>query len=171
MPLVGKKFNGNLFLCNKCDFFREEADFLENPSLTRTCPFCGKKHGGQLTNTGKSYEEWEAILEQQPDAPPKNRLGCTPFDSVLAFAHKQVIAPMGTFDQKIVDEINEQIEESKKLHCPRCFSTNVETDGGGVEYGSDGIGSTGPGWDLGNGLVATRNDRGICKNCGYMWPL
>ncbi|WP_251615141.1 hypothetical protein [Senimuribacter intestinalis] len=69
MPLVGKKFNGNLFLCNKCDFFREEADFLENPSLTRTCPFCGKKHGGQLTNTGKSYEEWEAILEQQPDAP------------------------------------------------------------------------------------------------------
>ena len=61
---------------------------------------------------------------------------------------------MGTFDQKIVDEINEQIEESKKLHCPRCFSTNVETDGG-YEYGSNGVGASGYGWDSGDGLVTS----------------
>lgn len=163
------KDRGKLFLCNKCGSFKHEDSFLKEPSFS--CYLCGSNHGGQYIDTGKTFEEWASILEQMPDAPPKTQFGTMPFKKVLTFAFKQVIEPMGTFDQRIVDEIEGQRIEHNRPHCPRCFSTNVETDGGGVEYGSNGIGSTGPGWDLGNGLVATINDRGICKNCGYMWPL
>ncbi len=141
--------------------------FLKILPLLALVHFAEKNMEGNLPILASPMKNGKLFSNSNLMPPPKNRLGCTPFDSVLAFAHKQVIAPMGTFDQKIVDEINEQIEESKKLHCPRCFSTNVETDGG-YEYGSNGVGASGYGWDSGDGLVAT-GYRNVCKNCGYKW--
>ncbi len=133
-----------------------------------TCPECG----GRYIDSGKTYKDWESAYEQQPDSLPRDEIfNVLNPSAVHDFIRKQVIEPLNTFNKETRDAVLQRSTIPTGLHCPRCFSTNVETDGGGVEYGSDGIGSTGPGWDLGNGLVATINDRGICKNCGYMWPL
>ncbi len=161
------KDRGKLFLCNKCGAAKFETDFLKHPTFS--CNFCGATHGGKYIDSGKSFQEWESILEQQPDAPPKpEALNHFMLEDVISFACKQTIKPMGTFDQSIVDEIDEKLRiQRNRPHCPRCSSTNIDTCGG-YEYGSNGVGSSGYGWDSGDGLVAT-GYRNVCKNCGYKW--
>lgn len=149
----------HLFICCKCAI---PDDFEAG-----TVKYCGEC-GGEFIDTGKSYEEWESILEQQPDAPPKlpDSDYFDEFD-VIDFVKKQVIDPLGTFDQKEQDKRYLRHAVSTGLHCPRCFSTNIDTCGG-YEYGSNGVGASGYGWDSGDGLVAT-GYRNVCKNCGYKW--
>ncbi len=149
----------HLFMCNRCAM----PDDLEVGTVQR-CSDCG----GKVIDTGKSYEEWEAALDQMPDAPAKlPNSEYFDFEDVFEFVRKQVIDPLGSYDPKMEREVLQRTAIPSGLHCPRCSSTNIDTCGG-YEYGSNGVGSSGYGWDSGDGLVAT-GYRNVCKNCGYKW--
>ena len=136
---------------------------------THRCPECG----GEVIDTGKSRDEWEAALEQMPDAPPKLPISQRfPIEDLFEFIRKQVIDPLGTFDPEEEQAVLRRYAVPSAPHCPRCFSTNIQGNQGGFEYAfGNGVGSSGYGWNsaTSDNLVITGRNRCKCNTCGYTW--
>ncbi len=154
----------HLFMCSRCAM----PDDLEVGTV-QNCSDCG----GKVIDTGKSYEEWESVLEQMPDAPPKlPDSEYFDFCDVFEFVRKQVIDPLGTYNPEEEKAVHRRYAVPTGLHCPRCSSTNIQGNQGGFEYAfGNGVGSSGYGWNsaTSDNLVITGRNRCKCNTCGYTW--
>ena len=147
----------NEFICIKCGDvpWIDEGDSL-------ICEECG----GQLIDSGKTRNEWKKLYSQCHPNKKSNTIKGYDIDD---FIRKAVIDSLGTFNETLQHNIrSKRIRmRNETPRCPRCSSTNIETCGG-YEYGSNGVGSSGYGWDTEGDLVITGYHK-VCKSCGYTW--
>ena len=143
----------NEFICTKCG---------DTPWVDEGDPLICEECGGQLIDTGKTLTEWSTLYRQRYSIKKSKNIDGRKLND---FIREIVVEPLGTFNETL--QINRRSKYDRMLnvpsglHCPRCFSTNIEIRDG-YDDSSDYV------WDSNDGSTST-GCRKRCRNCGYKW--